>query len=194
MAALVAAGCGGGSSAAPAVHAFLDDWQHGRLDAAAGLTTAPPAAARALHSLTDDLQVRSATLKAGAIDSSGDHASASFTAALRLAGLGTWSYPGRLSLVRRKNVWLVSWSPAALNPRLVAGDHLVRQRTLPPRAAILDDRGAPLLTPRAVVTVGLVPGLVKDVARPRVIGRASGVDRARCRRCCGGRDRRSSCR
>lgn len=171
------AGCGGGSSAAPAVGAFLGDWQHGRLDAAAALTTSPVAAGRALRSLTNDLQVQDATLRAGSTHTSGDHASASFAAALRLAGLGTWSYPGRLALVKRSGRWLVSWSPAALNPRLVGGNHLVRRRSLPARASILDDHGSPLLKPRAVVTVGLVTGALKNVrAAAKALGRTTGVD------------------
>src|SRR5439155_4098866 len=62
-------------------------------------------------------------------------------------------------------------------PDLVAGQHLARSRSLPPRAPVLDRNGMPLVTSAPVVVVGVVPNRLKDVnAALAVLQRTTGAD------------------
>ena len=59
----------------------------------------------------------------------------------------------------------MAWESSDLNPALALGDRLVAARSLPPRAPLLDRDGTPLQRPTPVVTVGVVPALLKPRAR-----------------------------
>jgi hypothetical protein len=58
--------------------------------------------------------------------------------------------------------WLVSWSPATINPSPHAGDRLVRSSVWAPRAAITGGGGALPTIQRQQVTVGLVASRIKE--------------------------------
>ncbi|TMM14945.1 MAG: hypothetical protein E6G01_11535 [Actinobacteria bacterium] len=171
------AGCSSGSSGGSTASAFLSDWSKGNLQSAAGRTGAPDRAVADLQQVTNDLQVTHADLRLGTVSGS----RADFSAALTLAGLGVWRYQGHLGL-RQTNGghWIVAWAPSDIYPGLGPGQRLGRTRTLPPRGAILDRTGAPLVLPTAVVTVGIVPGrLTNPAAAIAALQATTGSDPAR---------------
>jgi cell division protein FtsI/penicillin-binding protein 2 len=99
--------------------------------------------------LLDDLKCSS--------DSCSQHA----TVTHRLAGSGSWSYETLIKAGLNQGQWLVQWSPGTFNPDLTQVTTLVRHRTLPPRAPILDRDGVALTPERAIVRVGVQPNRVR---------------------------------
>ena len=174
------ASCSSGSSGAPTAGAFLADWSKGNLQAAAGRTGAPDRAVADLRQVTNDLQVGGAQLHLGTVSGGGSTATATFSAALTLTGLGVWRYQGRLGLRQTGGHWVVAWAPSDIYPGLKPGQRLGRTRNLPSRGAILDRTGAPLVVPTPVVTVGIVPARLTDPARAiAALQSATGSDPAR---------------
>ncbi len=78
----------------------------------------------------------------------------------QLAGVGTWSYETLIESALKRGHWMVQWSPGTFNPDLTEVTTLVRHRTLPPRAPILDRNGVALTPERAIVRVGVQPARV----------------------------------
>ncbi len=168
--ALLLSGCGvfgGGSDddgATTTGAAFLEDWAAGRYPEAAARTTDPAQAEELLRGVQDKLRVADRSFRPGALSGCQDDLPCvlAFDATLSLSALGDWSYPGSLTLTANPDdseaagAWLVDWSPAAVHPKLTAGTALARVRELPPRAAILDREGRPLVTEQEVVRVGVV--------------------------------------
>ncbi len=147
------------------VRAYLAAWEHFDAPAMAALTAAPPPEMEAaIAGMQEDLRVTAARFTPGPLRRQGASVVAGYAAALDLAGLGTWTYPGILELDRVAGKWRVAWSPAALHPDLVAGQHFGRSRTWAPRAPILGADGAPLVSATDVVDIGLEPDRIKDLA------------------------------
>jgi cell division protein FtsI/penicillin-binding protein 2 len=155
--------------AAEAGRGFLAKWAAGDDAGAAQLTDDPPAANALLKRVADSLAVTRAELSPGEPSSADDghRVSLPFTAALTLRGLGQWAYSSSLTLARAGDdgPWLVDWSPAVVHPQLTPTTALRRQRTLPERAAILDRAGAPLVSSRPVVEIGVWPAKLTDASR-----------------------------
>jgi cell division protein FtsI/penicillin-binding protein 2 len=179
--ALLCAGCGGGvnlpftggkdgpkDDAATAGAAFLSDWSAGNLTAAADRTTEPTQAHALLDELATRLRPDKRTFTPGKVGNCSDSAPCTlpFHADLFLNALGDWNYDGRLSLVHQQvgqtKKWLVQWSPSVIHPQLTDDTMLARVRHLPPRAAILDRSGRPLVDNQHVVKVGVKAGDVPD--------------------------------
>ena len=145
------------------VDAYLAAWGRSDWNGMRRLVADPPADLAATYRQMDDaLDISAATFTAGQITSKGSSADAAFRARLTLSGLGAWSYPGRLSLVRESGAWRVRWSPHALHPMLAPGLKFARTRTWPERAPILGRDGTPLTVQGDVVTVGVQPGRIQD--------------------------------
>jgi cell division protein FtsI/penicillin-binding protein 2 len=160
--ALSSGGCASGPSPDPIARKFLSDWSSGRLAQAAGLTDGNAAeVSAALSAFAQHLDASRLGLQLLRVNGSGAHASARFSAQVSLAGLGTWRYGGSLAMTRSASRWLVHWQSGDLYPALGPGDRLVAVRTLPPRAPLLDRNGAQLQPLTPVVTVGVVPSLLK---------------------------------
>ena len=147
----------------PVAAAFLADWAGGRFAVAARQTDGKPkAVAAALTAFGDGVDATSAKFSLAGVSANGSKATARFRAQIGVAGLGLWSYSASLTLRRRADgKWLVVWRLADLNPSLAGGDRLVALRSLPVRAPLLDRSGAQLQPPTPVVTVGVVPALLK---------------------------------
>ena len=147
----------------PAARAFLDAWARGDVAAAASATDDPTAAQATLQAVKEGLGA-SGQLALGAVETSGDAATAAYRASWTVRGVGTpWTYDGRLALVRRDGAWVVRWEPADVHPRLGADQRIAVERELPPRAALLDGSGAPIFRDVPVVVVGVEPRRVTDV-------------------------------
>ena len=148
----------------PAARAYLAAWQRGDYAAMQAMVAAPPADfARRHQRLLDPLRVTRASYTPGEPrQPERGRAEVPFTATLELRGLGTWSYQGRLELVREGREWRVAWSPATIHPALREGLRLTRSRQWPERAEILAADGRPLATGTDVIAIGAVPERVRD--------------------------------
>ncbi|MGY1660433.1 penicillin-binding transpeptidase domain-containing protein [Geodermatophilus sp. SYSU D00705] len=159
-----------------AAEAFLDDWAAGDVDAAAGATTDPDAAAALLEQTATDLPDATLSPEPGAVAVEEDTATVEWTATWDLAAAPEWSYPATLRLREAEEGWDVVAEPTLVHPELGEGQHLVLARELPERAAITDAGGQPLFTPTEVVNVGVDPGQVTDLpALAGALSAATGV-------------------
>lgn len=75
-----------------------------------------------------------------------------------------WRYTSELVLRRSGDTWRPVFAPALVHPSLGEGEVLRARVEQAPRAAILDRNGAPVVTDRPVVTVGLQPSRAADLA------------------------------
>lgn len=166
VAAVSVAGCGSGASPEPAARVFLSNWSAGHLTTAGRATNASPSTvASALRAFDAGLNATALSFRVVGVEQSGSRARVRFDARVRLGGLGGWSYRGRLEMVHSSGRWLVEWKPQDLNPALGTYNQLIAVRVLPPRAPLLDRNGVALQKPTPVVTVGVVPALLKPRAR-----------------------------
>ena len=166
----------GAPDAAPVAKAYLAMWSRGDLRAAGSNTDSPAAATAALAALKSSLHATSVQATLGKVDTHGRSATATFTAHIAIRALSTWTYQGRLQLVRPKDEWLVHWSVTAMHPALTPGTHLADIRALPPRAALLDRRGKPLFAARPVVHIGIEPArMAGHPATIDAVARAVGI-------------------
>ena len=149
------------------MQAFLLDWENGRYDAAAALTTGAPAAVAAeLRGAYQQVGAAALSLGMASVSQRGDTAQASFDADVDLGRGGPpWDYAGSFKLRKAGSGWKVAWTPAVIVPGLRAGLRLGVIATMPPRAQILDAQGAPLSPLSLVYTVGVVPGRLAHPAR-----------------------------
>jgi cell division protein FtsI/penicillin-binding protein 2 len=171
--------CGGGraASAQPVVRAFLGSWSRGDYAAAGRVSTAPRAAASALVAVASGLNLERVSFRLEGVDQQGSTATAHIVSAFTVGGLGVWRFQNQLSLRRSRSSWRVVWQPSVIEPRLLAGEHLGGLRQLSPRATILDRAGRALFSPTPVVTVGVVPKLLKRRQLTlKVLQTAAGLD------------------
>lgn len=174
------AGCTSGPKPDAAARAFLQAWSRGDDAAAARGADAPAVAAADLARSRTALGLLGGRLSLGKVETKGDEAGATYSAAWQLRALGTWNYDGALRLRKVGGKWQVHWTPAAIHPRLGAGQVLARTRSVPTRASILDRTGAALTTATEVITVSILPAaLTRRAATVALLGRVLGVDTAR---------------
>ncbi|MEP7055555.1 MAG: penicillin-binding transpeptidase domain-containing protein [Actinomycetota bacterium] len=148
-------------------HKYLELWQAGDFAAAALLTDADPADVQDSHNATaKSMKATETTVTAGAVDITGDKATAAFTVKFNLRGLGEWSYDNVLPLEKVEGKWVVKWTPAVVYPGLLAGQRLAMTRSLPERGDILDALGKPLFTKKDRITVGIEPRKLKADPAP----------------------------
>jgi cell division protein FtsI/penicillin-binding protein 2 len=139
----------------------------------------PPGFTAAHQEWAESLGASAATFLVGEAYPADDGAGAvvTFTAAVEVAGAGTWEYVASLPLVRAGARWLVDWSPAVLHPALQEGDTLRVARTWPTRAALLAVDGRPIAAEQAVKVIGVVPGQIENLdALLAALETATGVD------------------
>ena len=156
--------CGGSSSTPQAtLTAFVTAWQSHDWTAMRRQIADPPADFAAVNAAAlSALGAGAATFTAGRVTHKGARASATVTEQFALPVVGTWAPTTQIHLVQRKGKWLVSWSPATINPALRAGDRLLVARDWPARAPILGAGGAPLVTAHGLITVGVVGSRITD--------------------------------
>jgi len=156
--------CGGSSSTPQAtLTAFVTAWQSHDWTAMRRQVADPPAGFATVNAATlSALGATGAKFTAGRVTRKGSKASATVTEQFALPVVGTWATTTQIHLVQRKGKWLVSWSPATINPALRTGDRLLVARDWPARAPILGAGGAPLVTAHGLITVGVVGSRIKD--------------------------------
>jgi cell division protein FtsI/penicillin-binding protein 2 len=159
---------------------FAQAWSAGSDAAAAAQTSSPGPAGVALAA--DRRGLDGAGLSADPVDLkvSGRTAIGQLELTWRVAGYGNWSY--RTALTLREDgagAWQVVWSPRLVQGSLSAATRLGTERVWAARAPILDRDGAPLISPRPVVEVGLQRNKVTDVgASADALAGALGLDAA----------------
>ena len=87
--------------------------------------------------------------------------------ALHVAACGAWTPTTTVRMVKHDKDWLVSWSPATINPSLRAGEKLAVRTIWPSRAPILGAGGKPLTNRHPVVVVGVVGRRIRDASAVR---------------------------
>lgn len=170
----------GGSGPGDAAATYLRAWAGGDLTAAGARTDAPAAATHALQTLRSDLHVRSVQTRLGHVGTHGSTGTAEETTTLVLQGAGSWTYTATLALARTGGHWRVHWTSTDIHPQLAPGSRLVLQRTLPPRAPMLDLHGQPLFTLQPVVDIGIEPARLGSHAATTIaaVARVLHVDAA----------------
>ena len=165
-AALGLAACGGSSSTPQAtLKAFLTAWQKGDWAAMRQRVATPPADFRAVNAQAfSALGVSEAQFTAGRVTQRKHTAFAPVSERFGLPHVGTWTTSTTVRFVERQKGWLISWSPATINPALHAGDRLLVGRNWPARAPILGAGGAPLVAEHGLITVGVVGSRIKSYA------------------------------
>ena len=152
------------------VAAYLEAWERFDVVGMQRLTVAaPPEMAEAVTAMRDDLRVTAARFRRGPLRRQGETVTAQYAAEVDLAGLGTWSYPGTLSLARAEGKWGVVWAPTALHPDLAPGQRFGRSRAWPARAPIVGVDGAALVAAGEVVDIGLQPERIRDLAQVQAV-------------------------
>ncbi|HEV7657053.1 MAG TPA: penicillin-binding transpeptidase domain-containing protein [Mycobacteriales bacterium] len=170
--ALLASGCWWNkkeSGPSDAAQAFLAAWAGGDVPNAAAQTDDANTAATMLQQFSTGLGAgaKVATTLGAVTEQDDAHATAAYTATWTLPGVAApWKYGGTLPLTHTGDNWTVGWSAADLHPRLTAEglQKLSVTSVLPARAALEDSAGAPLFARTDVVTVGVQPSKVTDLA------------------------------
>lgn len=92
-------------------------------------------------------------------------------------GGARWTYATTADFVRPSGSWLLAWSPTVVHPKLGAGDQLAAVRTRATRAPIEGRGGAPLVTERPVVDIGINPTKATNLHQlAQQLGALLGVD------------------
>jgi len=161
--------CGGGTptpSAQTVLGLYLQAWSGRQWATMAQLVAQPPADFTSVNAATfKDLGVTTASFSVGPTVVNAQTATAQVTEHLQIATLGQWSPTTTVTLIKQAGHWLVSWTPATINPSLSAGSHLALTTTWAARASILGAGGVALAAPEAVVNVGVEGSRVKDAAK-----------------------------
>jgi hypothetical protein len=136
------------AAARQTAEAFLTAWKSGQVRKAASYTNHPSAAAAALTSYADGLNLRalhitvqSATAKgtvAFSVDATVGLPATSASGGSDSAVTATWSYTSQLTAYAKDGGWWVRWNPVLVAPNLTAGETVV-SRPIPPGASEVVD-------------------------------------------------------
>src|SRR3954467_2150510 len=153
-----------GPTARSALEAFAAAWSRGDDAGAARATNTPPIALKALRANRaglDGAKLRASVLS---VKERGSGATSRLRLVWSVPRFGRFAYDSEAALLRgRDDRWRVTWDPRVVHPALDAGTRLGPGAARPPRAQILDRRGRAIVTPRAVVHVGVEHDKVADV-------------------------------
>ena len=146
-----------------ALDPFVAAWTRGDDRGAAALTTDPRGAGAALIANRRGLDGAHVRASVTSVDEHDDSARATVLVRWDVPGIGAWSYHSRVDLQRRDGHWKVVWAPTVVHPRLTATRRLGTVRDPEARAPILDRNRQTLVSPRAVVRVGIDRATVSDI-------------------------------
>ncbi|MEU1239669.1 penicillin-binding transpeptidase domain-containing protein [Micromonospora parva] len=172
LAAGVLVGCSGDDGPQRTVDAFLAGWRSGDLQSVGmidPLGSKLPSAdvAREIKDLSGELAATPPTLtRRGEPKITKDIATTTVQVEWTLPGQTRWAYDREVRLAHGgDDQWQVIWEPTVVHERLAKGDRLALRRDTGARAAVLDNAGQPLVTPRPVVRVGVQPNGVADIKK-----------------------------
>ncbi|MCG5464508.1 penicillin-binding protein [Micromonospora sp. MED01] len=172
LAAGVLVGCSGDDGPQRTVDAFLAGWRSGDLQAVGlidPLGSKLPSAdvAREIKDLSGELAATPPTLtRRGEPKITKDIATTTVQMEWTLPGQTRWAYDREVRLAHGgDDQWQVIWEPKVVHEQLTKGDRLALRRDPGARAAVLDNAGKALVTPRPVVRVGVQPNGVTDIRK-----------------------------
>ncbi len=154
----------------PALQAFLDGWAAGDLGGVAmqspdGEVLTPEGVLAEIDGLAGDLDPRRVKAQAAAEPRvEGGRASATVNIEWTIIDGLVWPYQTTVALIEVDGSWRVVFAPSTVHPRLTAGAHLASRSLPAARGSILDGAGEPIVSERAVVTVGIEPRRIADEA------------------------------
>jgi cell division protein FtsI/penicillin-binding protein 2 len=147
-----------------ALGSYAAAWTRGDDTGAGALTDNPRAATAALRANRRGLDGARVQATVLGVDEHGDDARGDVRVRWDVPGIGPWSYDTTIALARSDDRWQVLWRPTAVHPRLKATNlRLGTVRDDPERAPILARDGAPLISAREVVRVGINRATVSDI-------------------------------
>jgi len=165
------AACSGSSSPDDTLGDFLTGWRMGNLDKVGFVTAAGSKIAAAdvvdqLQSLAGDLAKSPLVLtEDGHAKVTGDIAAGTVKLDWTLPGGTPWSYRSAVRMTKRdSDGWKVIWEPAIVHSELTIGDRLALRHVAAERGSILDAAGQPLVRDTPVVTIGVTPQKITDLA------------------------------
>jgi cell division protein FtsI/penicillin-binding protein 2 len=152
--------------------AFLSGWKGGDLHtvgfvSASGAKVADADVVKQLQELSGGLAKQPLTVtEAGDAKTKGDNSSSPIKLDWTLPGGTHWTYPSTVRLTKHNtDGWKVIWEPAIVQQNLNAGDKLGVRRVAANRGTVLDAKGDAIVTPRDVVTIGVTPEKITNLAQ-----------------------------
>ena len=144
---------------------YLAAWSAGQYAEAAALTDDGPATEALLTATAAQLGLPGPAASVSTVTVTETGAQVTADVVWELPAVPEWGYEATLTLVESAEGadWTIRAGPETVHPALRVGQELLLARSLPERAAILDESGAPLFATTPIVTVGVDPGLVTDL-------------------------------
>ena len=171
---LVASGLAACSKPSPddTLNDFLTGWRSGDLRSvgfigADGGKISAENVTDQLHDLTGDLDKQPLVVSVqDKPKTTGDTATSTVKLDWTLPGGAPWTYTSTVRLTKRdSDGWRVIWEPTIVNQELATGDKLGVRRVRAKRATIQDAAGANIVEPRPVVSVGVEPQKIQNLAQ-----------------------------
>ncbi len=149
---------------------FATAWSSAGGDKFGGIVDQPLVAAREMAGHAAELGITATRVTPAAEpDCDDDSCRTQAEVTHQLDGAAAWTYETQIkSHLTPNGRWLVEWTPGTFHPDLTNVTTLVRERTLPPRAPILDRNGVALTPEREIVRVGVVPRDVRPLTYTRL--------------------------
>src|SRR3954452_21293016 len=154
-----------GPGARSALEGFAGAWSRGDDAGAAWATSTPGVAVKALRANRAGLDGARLHATVLSVKERGDSATSRLRLVWSVPRFGRFAYTSEAALLRGgDDRWRVVWDPRVVHEGLDAGTRLGTAVDRAPRAQILDRRGRAIVTPRAVVHVGVEHDKVSDPA------------------------------
>lgn len=132
---------------APAAEQFFAALATGNTTAAAALADKPDDARLALNAAWAGLQATHLDAQVIGSNFDEDTGAVDYRYTWHLPKNRTWTYDGRLAMIREEGRWEVRWTPAALHPRLGEHQTFALRADAPPRASVNEVGGSDVLKP-----------------------------------------------
>ncbi|MBV9513309.1 MAG: penicillin-binding transpeptidase domain-containing protein, partial [Mycobacteriaceae bacterium] len=132
---------------APVAEQFFAALAGGNTSSAAALADRPEEARAALNAAWAGLQADRLDAQITGSGFTEDTGSVDYRYTWHLPKNRTWTYDGRLSMIREEGRWEVRWTPAALHPRLGEHQTFALRADPPQRAAVNEVGGSDILKP-----------------------------------------------
>ncbi|MEP6664829.1 MAG: penicillin-binding transpeptidase domain-containing protein [Nocardioidaceae bacterium] len=146
-----------GVSGGDVIGEFAEAWANPTISNFRGVVDEPGVAAHDISAHVAELGITETTVEpTGDLDCGSDSCDEHALVTHQLAGADEWSYETLIKASLNQGQWLVNWSASTFHPDLTDVTTLVRHRTLPTRAPILDRNGVALTPEREIVRVGVV--------------------------------------
>src|SRR5581483_5794882 len=131
----------------PVADQFFSALGKGDTAAAAALSDKPEDARTALNAAWAGLQANHLDAQVLGSTYKDDTGSVDYRYTWHLPKNRTWTYDGKLSMIREEGRWEVRWTPAGLHPKLGEHQTFALRADAPQRASVNEDGGTDVLKP-----------------------------------------------